>query len=46
MKKRVLCVRTSLVREGSVLYEGADGSRSIRSPGEAAAQLPAGMTGT
>lgn len=37
MRKRVMCVRTSLVREGSVLYEGIDGNRSIRSAKEAAA---------
>ena len=37
MKKRVICVRTRLVRESSVLYESKDGSRSIRSPKEAAA---------
>ena len=37
MKKRVICVRTRLVRESSVLYESKDGSRSIRSPEEAAA---------
>lgn len=36
MRKRVMCVRTSLVREGSVLYEGVDGNRSIRSAKEAA----------
>lgn len=37
MRKRVWRVRTSLVREGSVLYEGTDGSRSIHSAKEAAA---------
>lgn len=37
MKKRVICVRTCLVREGSVLYEGEDGKRTITSPEEAAA---------
>ena len=37
MKKRVICVRTRLVRESSVLYESKDGSRSIQSPEEAAA---------
>ena len=26
MKKRVMCVHTELVREGSVLYEGKDGN--------------------
>ena len=26
MKKRVMCVHTELVREGSVLYEGKDGT--------------------
>lgn len=31
MKKRVMCVRTSLVREESVLYEGADGNRRAAS---------------
>ena len=36
MRKRVMCVRTSLVREGSVLYEGIDGNRSIHSAKEAA----------
>ena len=29
MKKRVMCVHTEQVREGSVLYEGKDGNTSI-----------------
>ena len=29
MKKRVMCVHTELVREGSVLYEGKDGNTGI-----------------
>ena len=29
MKKRVICVRTCLVREGSVLYESENGKRTI-----------------
>ena len=37
MRKRVSCVRTCLVREATVLYGGADGSRTIRSAKEAAA---------
>ena len=36
MRKRVSCVRTSLIRERSVLYEGVDGNRSISSAKEAA----------
>lgn len=36
MKKRVICVRTCLIREGSVLYESEDGKRTITSPEEAA----------
>lgn len=36
MKKRVICVRTCLVREGSVLYESKRGKRTITSPEEAA----------
>ena len=36
MKKRVICVRTCLVREGSVLYESENGKRTITSPEEAA----------
>lgn len=36
MKKRVICVRTRLVREGSVLYESENGKRTITSPEEAA----------
>ena len=36
MKKRVICVRTCLVREGSVLYESENGKRTITSPKEAA----------
>lgn len=36
MKKRVICVRTCLVREGSVLYESKQGKRTITSPKEAA----------
>ena len=36
MKKRVICVRTCIVREGSVLYGSKDGKRTITSPEEAA----------
>ena len=36
MKKRVICVRTCMVREGSVLYGSKDGKRTITSPEEAA----------
>ena len=36
MKKRVMCVHTELVREGSVLYEGKDGNRSFSTTEEAA----------
>ena len=36
MKKRVMCVRTELVREGSVLYEGKDGTTGITTTEEAA----------
>lgn len=36
MKKRVICVRTCLVREGAVLYESKQGKRTITSPEEAA----------
>ena len=36
MKKRVSCVRTCLVKEGSVLYESKSGERTITSPWEAA----------
>ena len=36
MKKRVICVRTCLVREGSVLYESENGKRAITSSEEAA----------
>ena len=36
MKKRVICVRTCLVREGSVLYESENGKREITSSEEAA----------
>ena len=36
MKKRVMCVHTELVREGSVLYEGKDGNTSITTTEEAA----------
>lgn len=36
MKKRVSCVRTCLVKEGSVLYESESGERTITSPREAA----------
>lgn len=36
MKKRVMCVHTELVREGSVLYEGKDGNTGITTTEEAA----------
>ena len=36
MKKRVMCVHTELVRDGSVLYEGKDGKRSMETSEEAA----------
>lgn len=36
MKKRVICVRTCIVKEGSVLYGSKDGKRTITSPEEAA----------
>lgn len=36
MKKRVICVRTCLVREGSVLYESENGKRTITLPKEVA----------
>lgn len=36
MKKRVMCVHTELVREGSVLYEGKDGTTGITTTEEAA----------
>ncbi len=36
MRKRVICVRTCLVREGCVLYESENEKRSITSPEEAA----------
>ena len=36
MKKRVMCVHTELVKDGSVLYEGKDGNRSISTTEEAA----------
>lgn len=36
MKKHVSCVRTYLVKEGSVLYESKSGERTITSPWEAA----------
>lgn len=36
MKKRVICVRTCIVRKGSVLYGSKDGKRTITSPEEAA----------
>ena len=36
MKKRVMCVHTELVREGSVLYEGKDGNSGITTTEEAA----------
>ena len=36
MRKRVICVRTCLVKEGSVLYESENVKRSITSPEEAA----------
>ena len=36
MKKRVMCIHTELVREGSVLYEGKDGNTSITTTEEAA----------
>ena len=36
MKKRVICVQTCIVREGSVLYGSEDGKRTITSPEEAA----------
>ena len=35
MKKRVMCVHTELVREGSVLYEGKDGNTGITTTEEA-----------
>ena len=37
MKKRVMCVHTELVRDGSVLYEGKEGKRSLETTEEAAA---------
>ncbi len=36
MKKRVMCVHTELVKDGSVLYEGKDGNRSFSTTEEAA----------
>lgn len=36
MKKRVICVRTCIVKEGSVLYGSKDGKRTITLPEEAA----------
>ena len=36
MKKRVICVRTCIVREGSALYGSKDGKRTITSPEEVA----------
>lgn len=36
MKKRVICVRTCLIKEGFVLYESKKGKRMITSPEEAA----------
>ena len=36
MKKRVMCVHTELVRDGSVLYVGKDGKRSMTTTEEAA----------
>lgn len=35
MKKRVMCVHTALVREGSVLYGGKNGKRNILTTKEA-----------
>lgn len=40
MKKRVICVRTCIVREGSVLYGSKDGKRTITSPEERLNLLP------
>ena len=36
MRKRVMCVHTELVRDGSVLYVGKDGKRSMTTTEEAA----------
>lgn len=36
MKKRVMCVHTELVREGSVLYQGKDENTGITTTEEAA----------